>query len=471
MALAVEPSVRKQARSSDSGERREAAKALAQEGSASAVKLLRTLIKDERAWVRDWSIAYCKHVKDPKGHAALLPLLKQRDIEARRNGIAALGYTASELAGHELRGVALKDKSPAVRREAVTWLFSLPGADENAAVLADACEDPDPDVRTAALESLVRMKHASGAALAVARLGDEDEGVRCAALWALSNLDREAASAHVGRYHESDAWRARLQVIETGLILRDAPSVDALIGLVDHAHRRVSTEAHQALRRISGMEYGKDPELWRTWFDGQRDGWSPPKKLHALNAPKKEGDTTVRYHGIEVASDGVCFAIDKSGSMTEWMTGKNKDWTRWGATLNRLRHTLGELPDGVRVNVLLFSDDVTQVFDRAMPLSEKVRKAIDTFLKRDSPGGNTNVEDALRAALAMDDIDTLFFLGDGEPNRGPYVLSSRIRPYFWTLNRRRKIVVHTISVGADESGESLLRTLAKENRGRIVTYK
>jgi len=443
---------------------------LAKEGSPSAVKMLRTLIKDDRAYVRDWSVKYCRHVKDPKGVAALLPLLRQRDELGRANGAAALGFTDTTPAGVALRNVALKDKSPVVRREAVTWLPHLPDPTANAAVLAETCEDADPDVRAASLEALVEMKHESGAALAEARLADEDEGVRCAALWALSELDRTIASAAIGTYHEGDGWLRRLQTVETALEMRDAPSVDALIDLIAHPHRRVSADAHRALRRVSGKEFGKDTEVWRGWFDGQRAKWGRPKKLHSLKAPKKDGDTTVRYHGIEVASDGVLFVIDKSGSMTTWMTGVNAKWTRWGITLFRLKKALAELPDGVRVNVLLFSDHVSQSFDAARPLNEKTRKAVGTYLKRDSPGGNTNVEDTLRAALAMDDIDTVFFLGDGNPNRGPYVLSSRIRSHFRTLNRRRKLVVHTISIGADESGASLLRRLANENGGSAVRY-
>jgi len=48
-ASGVEPSVRRLAKSSDSGDRRKAAKALAAEGSTTAVKLLRTLIRDDHA--------------------------------------------------------------------------------------------------------------------------------------------------------------------------------------------------------------------------------------------------------------------------------------------------------------------------------------------------------------------------------------------------------------------------------------
>jgi len=415
-------------------------------------------------------VNYCQNIEKPDAIAALLLLTKKPDVLTRRNGVAALGRTNSATAGELLRRIALRDKHASVRREAIAWLSSVPHPDECVVTLSKTCEDPDPDVRTQSLICLVEMKHESGIELAVARLQDEDEGVRCAGLWALSVLAPDRVSEHIGRYHADDDWRARLQAIETGLVIRDARCIDVLIGLVDHGHGRVSTEAHRALRRITGQQYGKDPELWRAWFAQNSEGWAPPKKLYSLSASKEGSGTTVRYHGIEVASAGVVFAIDKSGSMTKLMAGKNEGWSRWGIALNRLRATIAELPDGVRVNVLLFNDRVTQAFDRARPLDDKVRKDVSTFLKRDSPGGNTNVEDTLRAALAMDDVDTLFLLGDGEPNRGPLVHGTRIRPYFWAQNRRRNLLVHTVAIGADKRGLKLLRRLASDNRGRLVKY-
>ena len=470
-ALAVEPATRRLAKSSDAGDRRDAAKALAEEGTPAAVKLLRTLIADEHPWVRDQASSYCDKLRDDDAIDALLPLLKTRDEVVRRSAVVALGRTKSAVAGQALRKIATSDKSAAVRRDAVAWLETPPVTEDTLPTLTRAAQDADPLVRATTLITFYHLdKTAEGAEHAVALLGDEDEGVRCAALWALSLMDRNRVSEHIGRFREDDGWRARMQAIETATLVRDTRCVEVLIELLTYPHRRISTEAHQALRRVTGLQYGQEPDLWRAWLDQTRDGWKRPEKLKPPTASSDSGDTTVRYHGIEIASDGIVFAIDASGSMTEYMGGDYDGWTRWGIALARLRSTVEELPDGVRVNVLLFNDRVTALYDDAKPLSASVRKDVDTFLKRGGPSGNTNVFDTLQTALEMEDVDTLFLLGDGEPNRGTFTLGKRIRPYFWASNRRRKLKVNTISIGADESGRELLRALADLNGGEFVGY-
>lgn len=465
-AMAADPALRKMVEDSDSAVRADAADRLGKEGTVAAAKLLRRLVKDEVPNVRDWAVWSCEGLKDEKAAAELLPLTRDRDALVRLNGHSALARARAPQLLEVLDKVVREDKSALVRESAVAWLGSLPDPAAVRQLAFHALKDEAPEVRAAGLMTLDEHKLPEVVAAVEAACGDPDEGVRCTARSTLRLLDPERGAARLGTYHPGDGWRARVQTVEDASRLRGVSSVEALIGLLQYPHVRVAGEALEVLQRLTRKEYGPDPEVWRGWWEQNRAGWKAPSgRLEPLGTGKDKERTTARYHGIEVRTECVVFALDFSGSMTEDTRGGEK----WLVAAAHLEETLAALPDGVRVNLVLFADEVTTVFDEPRALDAKSRKALATFLLRSSnPSGGTNVLGAIETTLAMDDVDTLFLLTDGSPTAGDVVFSARVRPRVTRANRRRKIAIHTVAFGASDNARAFMKRLASANGGRYV---
>lgn len=467
-AFAVDSDLRKLAASDDADERQSAAKQLAQEGTPASVKLLRKLIADDDAEVRDWGVQYCGYLKDEKAIAALVPLTKASADWVRRNGVAALGRTHAPAAAEPLRKVALTNDSPVARAEALVWLRYLKDHADVDATYVEAFADDDPTVRAMALVQQNTLRGASAVEMARTGCDDPDEGVRCAARWLLRRVATRERHARLREVREGDGWRSRVQRAEDATRMRTQTSLDVLVELVGDEHPRVAYEAHQGLLRLSGKRFGRDAELWAAWWKQNRDAWKRPDELPPVATAVTEGETFARYHGVEVASAGVLFALDVSSSMRKRPQGKSDGPTRWELASAELLSTLDALPDGQLVNVAFFGDAVDVAFPRPRPLSPNIRKHVRRLVRRTNFAHLTNLFAVLQTALAMDDIDTVFILSDGLPTAGEMVHKGRIRPAFWRANRRRKLAVHTISLASGDYGTELLSALATKNSGRFV---
>ncbi len=467
-ALAVDAETRKLARSDDWSERTDAAILLATEGTPEAVKLLRKLLTDDQPYVRDWSVYYCDRLKNEAGIAALEPLTRSRHEWARLNCASALGRTESPFAAPLLTQITLNDRSAGVRAAAMTGLVQLKKQVDVDSVLMEAFQNTDADVRAAAVVAQDKLRGASAKVMALAACDDPDEGVRCVGTWLLRRVDRSALLARLGQTHKGDRWRSRVQLAENATFLRARESIDVLVALLDDANPRVASQAHRGLRRLSGTRLGRDRDLWDSWWKANRAGWTVTKEMPP--APSVEaGDTFARYHGMEVDSAGVLFVLDASASMYGRLDEDATEGpSRWELATTELFATLDQLPDGLPVNVARFHEDAKAAFPTPRALSKSTRKALRAFIEGTELEAATNLYSALRLTLRMKGIDTVFILSDGDSTHGEIVRDDRIAPIFWRANRSRKLAVHTIAFGADQSGSELLTRLATNNGGRLV---
>ena len=76
--------------------------------------------------------------------------------------------------------------------------------------------------------------------------------------------------------------------------------------------------------------------------------------------------------------------------------------------------------------------------------------------------GATNVFDALDKAFALEDVDTIYLLSDGQPAGGKIDDPLLLRQEIQAWNATRRIPIHTISLGGDVM---LLRRLAEDSGG------
>jgi HEAT repeat protein len=467
-AWALDPELRKLAKEAEPAKRADAARALARDGSADAARVLVELLADRDSSVRDAAVVACGDVKDADAVKALCSAARAAEELTRRNAAEALGRTKSPAALAMLEALATKDLSAQVRADALEALWRFRG-DAKAAAIAKACaSDPRPIVRAAAVETAGGVGGDGAVDVVRKALGDPDDGVRCVAMLALRWVARADAVAGLAAAATDPSWRIRAQCVDDAESLRDAAAVDALVALVGDKSVRVAAAAHRALQRLSGKEIGRDPELWAAWWAANRAAWQPPKGDLDRDIADDPRRTTARYHGLDVATDAAVFVADLSGSMGDPMSAADKR-VRWTVAAEELRRTLAALPDSFVVNLLFFRDATQSAFDRPQRLTRPNRDKAEAFVTAASPSHRGDLLGAVLAALASDDVDTVFVLSDGDPSAGDIVDRGRVRAAIRQRNRMRKCVIDTIGFGARTAADrALLENLARDSGGRAV---
>ena len=157
----------------------------------------------------------------------------------------------------------------------------------------------------------------------------------------------------------------------------------------------------------------------------------------------------------------------RSGSMREAMSRDDKRIKMDVARAELLR-VLDELGERIRFNVIVFHTEPDAFRPSLVAADARTRKKLESFVRKKTGKGRTNVFDALEVALRDRDADTMFILSDGAPSEGTYLFRSRILDHVRRLNRRRKIVIHTIAFGGRDVNREFLENLAEQNGGVSV---
>jgi HEAT repeat protein len=467
-ALAVDPTVLRQARSTKSGDRWTACEPLAKDGSPEAVKLLLNILRlDDDHENRDHAAWACWHVPNDEAVEPLAAMGGGAAPPAMRCRAAyALARTHRARALEPLLRMARTDGAVSVRREAVEGLRWFGG--ESAAL--DACraaaKSSDVVLRACAVDAAGAMAKDAGRDIVLAAWSDSDEGVRCAALAAMGADD---AVARLPAAAASKDWRLRAQAVATGLRWRRAAGIDPMIGLVADESRRVASAALRALRFLSGKEIAPDPELWHAWWDASRATWSAPKGTpnDAAEKPLDPKTTRASFHGVEIESDRMVFVLDHSTSMEKAMPSGGR---RIDAMRSELTRTLGALPDDVRVNLVVFGESVRAFATSARPLTAKTRQAIVAFSAATPLESETNLAGGVLEALDDDGVDTIYLLTDGGPSVGDFVSFTRVRMGLDRANRTRRVALHAIGFGVTHANtRGFLKDLADDHDGRFVS--
>ena len=269
-------------------------------------------------------------------------------------------------------------------------------------------------------------------------------------------------------------WLVRVAVVQA---LEDTPSkegIDALVKRMAKEDGRLKADCARALAALTGQDFPANPEMWRIYWEANRDKWAgkpPPKKVDpignvgsataAADDSKKTG-----FFGIQVESRRVVFVIDISGSMAATLGGSGADakLSRADAAKNELKRVLGALEDGATFNMVFFSTAVKVWKAEMQKADAKTRKEAQDYVTAIQIGGGTNTYDALEAAFGLGDmgkgkkkegdptgdprVDTIVFLSDGKPTQGRVTDPDAIRAAVRGWNKSRRIAIHTVAFGA-----------------------
>jgi HEAT repeat protein len=456
----------KRLRDADPEVRSAAVREVRETPTLAGVRLIFPLLEDEDDYVRDLTWATLGSVKEPEfirwiGGA----ILTSRSVDLRREAIDALGFSGAKVALPILIRT-LDDREPQVRIGAAVGLGRQKGA-EAARALRTHLKDKDLAVRAAVLESLSRVDAVAAVGALQAALRDSDEGIRCVALRSLRYGNRELA-IEVGAWAlREGGWRLRAQAIENALWLKDRSVMEGLITAIPHMDRaRVKADLFDALRTLTGLEIPPTQSDWDAWWEQHGAQWRKGGRIKL--APRAAAASAVaRYYGIPVKSDRVSFLLDGSGSMRGQMATDDPR-IKMDTARTELLRTLDLLGTKIRYNVIVFQTEPEPFRPALVAADARTRKRLEAFIRLKIGKGWTNVHDALVLALQDPEVDTIFILSDGAPSRGEHIFRSRILEQVRRINRRRKVVIHTISFAGKARDRKFLKDLAERNGGMSV---
>lgn len=382
---------------------------------------------------------------------------------------------------------ALEDRSWAIRRGAVLALGpTATTGTELAARLALLVDDPEVAVRCATIDALADARVREVLPLAQARLAD-------------------------------DAWQVRASAIRATRLVRAKSSIPLLIARFDAEEGRLIEDLGKALDGITARDVGARPEAWKNFWERTGDRFEIPtdEEIVAWEKARKAEDAiytaqnATSFHGIQTPSRAIVFVIDTSGSMESLVIERERydpdaypSWSRIDIVKTELARTIEGLEPYVKFGIISFATDTKRWKKKLVPANVINKRSALSFVEKLEPiGGNaqkdlaevgllpgadvskgkTNTYGALALALGIDDdqtrskpsrvdylgeVDTIFFLSDGQPTFGKYILENKILERVKEANELRKVVLHTIAIG--NFSKIFMAELARQNGGAFV---
>jgi hypothetical protein len=412
---------------------------------------------------------------------AMLAQLAETKDEALKVGLleslAAGAYEGGDAAMIPL----LSDRSWDVRRRCVDALSSA-GGSEAATSIAPLVSDAEPAVRCATLEGLARLK---------------------------SDLVLEPALAAL----QDPVWQVRSSAAKALQRVRHKRSILPLITRMEAEEGRLRVDYSEALREVTGRDFGTDVEGWKRFWATYGERFEIPTDQELAKLREKQRESKARYvppgsttfGGVDTPSRALLFIIDVSGSMEHEVAEKDRfkdggyaGFSRMEIVRTELQRTIERLESYVQFNILAFASEV-RPWKRTLVPANVLNKssAVDFARRLEALGGSskdelalaglvgaanlgagrTNTYAALMAGLeaagqgAKDKsyavaVDTIFFLSDGRPSVGDYTDPKDVLREVREANELRKVVIHTIAIG--DFQKDFMEMLAEENGGVFV---
>jgi|GEM_PF-861262 len=241
----------------------------------------------------------------------------------------------------------------------------------------------------------------------------------------------------------------------------------------------IDEAAQRSLFRLTGQDFGDAPDKWTAWFKAEGASvalkmlsladWEKHRKEKAAAKPKEEPqEFSARFYGVEVKTRHCLFILDVSGSMAGERLAQLKE------QMSNLFDALRKKPSSFRFGVIAFHNEPEPCLSgRGLLPNEpaSIRRA-SHFVEKILAGGGTAMVTTLQFAatkvLPNSDVDTIYFLSDGEPTDGtPEDVLAVVKK----IHEEFRVKFHTIAIDeavppADGSErQSLLEQMAKSTGG------
>jgi hypothetical protein len=375
--------------------------------------------------------------------------LASKDLDVRRAAADIVARRQLRELLPELHEMLAKGRNPGDRQLAITAISAIErGADAWLTRLAELAADADRDVRNAAVEQI--------------------------------GAGRQKQQIDVlGKALDHADWSTRCVAIDALAAMRHKSVVPLLIARLPQDPGRLARRIADVLWQLTAQPFGEDAVAWASWWQHAAPTFELASdtelaKAAAARERKRLTERTkapAKFFGLEITSHRVVFVIDVSGSMIEAMYGRTyqgRPAARIDVARQEVVAAIANLASSALFNVYAFSNGVEKwKAESAGTNDEASRKAAITWVERLGANGGTNISDALAAAFADQDVDTIYLLSDGEPSAGitdPHRIRAQVA--FW--NAHRKITIHTVAVG---SSLEILEWLAADSGGRHIKLR
>ena len=370
-------------------------------------------------------------VGDEKTVRLVVAQLQAKEDEVALAAIEVLAFRKAAAAVPALREL-LRAPQPARRPAALLALHGLLAAEPAwRKELLAIVRQPDPHLRTLALDLLAEVQEAQALAFAHEDLAHKEWTVRAAAI---------------------DFCRA----------VRAVASVPRLIARLELETGRLQEDLLDTLQDLTGNRFLSRARWEQWWLEVQpKFELVPPPQARARPRKTARESATVTYYDIPLTSRAVSFVLDTSGSM-EARIGTGKE-TRLDEARRQLRRVLEAMPEQSRFNLIFFASSVRALDKALVPADVAHKKLAQDALAALTARGATNVFDALERAFADPELDTIYLLTDGNPSAGKVRDPEAIVQEVARWCRTRRVRIHAISVGEDSR---LLQRLAQVSGGQ-----
>jgi hypothetical protein len=295
--------------------------------------------------------------------------------------------------------------------------------------------------------------------------------------------------------------------------------VPKLIDFLENVSGRLRVDCSECLRRITGRNFGRDPKVWRQWWDdgcpdstpkadGDPDKPAEPKPAYANQ------DETPHFYGMPVLSNRVVLVLDISLSMYDpididkdrlrqetsrrkpVVTGEKKDdkdksadedhgydipWWKVKTRLDLAKYQtinlVSQLREDQSFEIITFSKEVTHWMGKIVPATAVNKQKAIAMLETVKPEDATNTWGAIAATFDMIDVnkkgegtgpDEMYLMTDGAPSLGDIVDSNQILEATLQLCKVKPLRINVIGIGVDLS---FLRKLARDTGGQSKFFK
>lgn len=192
--------------------------------------------------------------------------------------------------------------------------------------LAKAARTGDRDKRVVLIESMATMAHSGAAHKALLEmLEDKDAYVRAMSAYAVGeHRVMDAADPLLGCLDDRH-WQVQSAALSALTRLPDKealkPRLPKIVDFMELSSGRLRDDASDALKRLTGKNFGRDPDAWRAWLAGgdaaapakpaEGSGGGTPKSGYADQGEKPH------FYGMDVVSHRVVIVMDISLSMND----------------------------------------------------------------------------------------------------------------------------------------------------------
>jgi len=477
--------------------------------------------KNKNAFVRKAAVEELMVVDHLLVTQQLLACLKDSDEVVVAAATVGLGYQRNRMGVAEMVQRVWRGRKRAERLAILkAFKYSVPKTAYSAII--ELVDDKDWEIRSNTAELIARYPDQEGTGLgAILPLTKDKEAlVRIAAMDAIYLLENPRGHPSALEGLADRDWRMRAASIKVCRRYRRKSAIQPLINLLKDENGRLIDDAAAALRDICDRDIPGDHARWQTWWDRVKDGYRVPTAAEIAERKRRENTRRVGYdpprkssyppyHGIKTRSRRLLFVIDISASMAENLTIDHNnreavdafrkrygdlDQTKIVIARNELINMIAGLKSYAKFNIVTFNAKATRWRKKMVKATSGNKNKAIKYLSRLTPesvaptgggirragaiAGQTNTFEALNACFGLfkgDEVDkkafkteadTVFFLSDGNPTTGRITQPKTLTDYVATVNKRAKLVIHTVSFG--NANKQLMEIIAHQSSGQFV---